>query len=210
MQRRRRRLQVLRARVDEDVELQDSVGAELPAGRPPQHVAGGHAEGPRAADDGELPQRLGDVVAAEDGAGAAGVRPRREHHVHAEEQRRHVHVGEDVEALRPPHARRRPAGPLRQHVVHHHHLPEPQPAGDVEGTPRAVHHVHSRRVRAGQDVVHEQVQVGGNATVLAPQPLRPPPAAGGRQDDHNGGHEVEYGQQLPAAGALHLHPRRHA
>ena len=98
-----------------DVELEDGVLA-LPAGRPPEHVAGGHAEPPR------------DVVPAHHRDGAAGgvARVVGEHDVHGEQHRWAALLQRrgDVGALRAPHRPGRAAGALRRHVVDHHRVAE--------------------------------------------------------------------------------------
>ena len=74
--------------VEKHIQHQDGVVMHLPARSCPEHVARRHPEPPRAADDRKLPQRVDDVVAADDGEVAAVVRPCCKHHVHAEEDRR--------------------------------------------------------------------------------------------------------------------------
>uniref|UniRef100_A0A804MX34 Uncharacterized protein n=1 Tax=Zea mays TaxID=4577 RepID=A0A804MX34_MAIZE len=144
------------------VELDGSV-RPVHAGRLPQHVAGGHPEPARAADDGELPHVRRDVVPAHHRERAAVVVPRGEqqvgaHHEHDARLRRH-----HVEALSAAHGGGRGRRRLRQRVVDHRGVAERQPRDDRR--PRALDHLHRRRVAPGHHVVHEEVQVRGAVVV---------------------------------------------
>ncbi|BAT15036.1 Os11g0644650, partial [Oryza sativa Japonica Group] len=121
---------------------------QVRADGPPQHVPSRHPELPRAPHHRQLPHRRAGVVAPDDGHRAAGERAGAENDVHGDHQVHAPRRRHDVLPLGAPQHRRRRRGSLRQHVVHHHRVPE--------HAARAPHHLHRRRA---QHVVHVEVEV---------------------------------------------------
>ncbi|CAO1939258.1 unnamed protein product [Urochloa humidicola] len=119
------------------VQLQHGVQRRLHPGRAPEHVPLSAAELSRAADDGELPDRLRGVVAAGHDERAAVVRPRGEQQRDAHDEHGAGHGARHVGALRAAGGGGVDGEALREEVVDGHRVAE------------VVARVHGRVLRAG-------------------------------------------------------------